>query len=92
MEVSTIYSICRVEEKSTEQTLLHCPRTNLIWRMTNGQLWGAISGLWLPPFLNAIHQTIVESPPRGSRVTYVTYQIWLSRNSFMFDAEIVRIW
>lgn len=86
MELSAFGPICRLDDESTDHTLLHYPRTKLIWRMVGCHIREESSSSWLSTFLEAIHWSSVEA---GGRMAYIAYYNWLSKNSLVFDAEVV---
>ena len=51
----------------------------------------AISEPWLLLFLDAIHQSMTIGTLGGDRMAYITYQIWLSKNSLIFEAELISV-
>ncbi|XP_073109545.1 uncharacterized protein [Elaeis guineensis] len=83
MELSIIYPSCGMEDETMEYALLRCPRVCLNWRMAGGPYRGVSSGSCLSSFFGVICHGSTR------RLAYIAYQIWLSRNSLIFDAEIV---
>lgn len=61
-------------------------RVRLIWRIMGSQPYKGHSGLWLDPFLEAVRYC---SAKLGGILVYIVYQIWLFRNSLVFEVEIV---
>lgn len=91
MEIPVAYPVCELEDESIEHSLLRYPTTRLIWRMASDRPWRANTGPWPISFLDMIRRSSAEGPigTREGRMAYVAYQIWQSRNSLMFEAEIV---
>lgn len=80
--------VCSLENESTEHALLCCAIARLIWRMVRSQTWEEVKDPWLGPFLDKLHQSLAEV---ASQFVYIVYQIWLFRNSLVFETKITRM-
>ena len=89
MDLLVAYPMYGSEDEMTKHALLRCPWACLIWRMAGGQPWGAMSDAWLSPFLEKICRCTTKGHTIGCRMAYIAYQIWLSRNTWVFDVEVV---
>ncbi|XP_073101236.1 uncharacterized protein [Elaeis guineensis] len=79
-----------MEDESVEHVVLRCPKTRVIWRQTCGYPWETSIDPWLVSFLGFIRQSMIDRTTTvGGRMTYIAYQIWLSRNSIVFDGEVI---
>lgn len=43
----------------------------------------------ISPWISHLLDVICHCSSTGRKLTYIVYQIWLSRNNFVFDAEMV---
>lgn len=88
MRLLAFCPICGLKNESTEHALLRSSRVKLVWRMVGNQSCAVSTGPWLGPFLDAIRHSSDEA---GGRMVYIAYQIWLSKNNIIFEAEVILV-
>lgn len=54
--------------------------------MAGTQTWEGAKGPWLSPFLDVLCQSSIKIV---GHLAYIVYQIWLSRNSLVFEAKVI---